>query len=297
MTEMRGRKETKRRALGAAGLAALMAVTAAASVPARDEVTLVLKDKVIKDLSSSGLVLAFHIAAANPSDGPRRLARYRYRVRVDQKEYINATVALDEPLTIGPGQETLIALPVKITYELLRQAIGPIGDQAFCDVVGEMIFLTERDREQKSPFAFSGEFPVFRDPEVDLLPLEVLDLTVGGADVVFRPRFRNLNGYELIADVIDYELYFAGRRVLDGSVPGDKSLPRAGEKVFALPFQLDFFEIGEEVRAGFAGEELACRFAGRIEIASVWGRLAVRFDRTQPLRLDKKAPGRRAQNQ
>jgi LEA14-like dessication related protein len=297
---MSGRNGSTRRALGAAGLAALLAATAAvasAPVPARDEVTLALKEKVIKDLSSSGLVLSFHILAANPSDGPRRLARYRYRVRIDQKEYINTTVALDEPLTLGPGQETLIALPVKITYELLRQAIGPIGDQAFCDVVGEMIFRNERNRGQKVPFAFSGEFPIFQDPEIDLLPLKVKDLTVGGADVVFRPRFRNLNGYELLVDAIDYELYFVGRRVLDGSIPGDKSLPGTGEKAFAVPFQLDFFEIGDEVRAGFAAEELPCRFAGRIEIASVWGRLVIRFDRVQPLRLDKKGPGRRAQNQ
>jgi LEA14-like dessication related protein len=286
MTE---RKGSMRRGLGAAGLAVLLAVAAAGGpVPARDEVLLTLKEKVIKNLSSAGLVLAFHVAVANPSSGPVRLVRYRYRVRIDQKEYINTTVGLDVPLTVEAGGGTLIALPVKITYELLRQAIGPVEGQALCDVVGEMSFLNERDREQKAPFAFSGEFPIFQDPAVDWLPLEILDLTVGGADVVFHPRFKNLNGYELIVDRIDYELFFGGRRVLDGSVPGDKSLPRTGEKTFALPFLVDFFEAGEDVRAGFAKDEFPCRFAGRIEIASVWGRLVIGFDRTEPLRLDRK---------
>jgi LEA14-like dessication related protein len=286
---MNGRTGSTRRALGAAGLAALMAVmAAAAAVPGRDEVVLVLKEKVIKNLSSSGLVLAFHVSVSNPSAGAVRLARYRYRVRIDQKEYINTEVSLDEPLTVPAGGETLIALPVKITYELLRQAIGPVEGQALCDVVGEMVFLNERNRDQKAPFAFSGEFPIFQDPAVDWLPLEVLDLTVGGADVVFHPRFKNLNGYDLIVDRIDYELAFGGRRVLEGSIPGDKSLPRTGEKVFALPFLIDFFEAGEDVRAGFAKDEFACRFAGRIEIASVWGRLVIGFDRTEPLRVDPK---------
>jgi hypothetical protein len=287
---MNGRRGLRQRTAGAACLAVLMAgAFPATAAAAKDDVTLTLKEKVIKNLSSSGLVLAFHVAVANSSSGPRRLARYRYRVRIDQQEYINTTVALDEPLTVPPGGETLIALPVKITYELLRQALGPIEGQALCDIVGDMYFLNERNKEQRAPFAYSGEFPIFQDPEVDWLPLEVVDLTVGGADVVFRPRFKNFNGYDLIVDTIDYQLSFSGLRVLEGSIPGDKSLPRTGDRTFALPFLVDFFEAGEDVRGGFAKDEFPCRFTGRIEIASVWGRLVIGFDRSQPLRLEKKA--------
>ena len=256
--------------------------------PARDEVTLALKEKVIKNLSSSGLILAFHVAVTNPAAASRELVRYRYRVRIDQKEYINTAVTLDMPLSVPPGGETLIALPVKITYDLLRQAIGPIAGQALCDIVGDMYFLNERKKEQKASFAFSGEFPVFRDPEVDLVPLEVVDLTVGGADIIFRPRFKNFNGYDLIVEDIDFELYFSGRLVLAGAIPGDKSLPGTGEKIFVLPFLVDFFETGEDVRSGFAKEEFPCRFTGRIEIASVWGQLVIHFDTNQALRLEKK---------
>ena len=292
---MDGLRRAKRLRLGAAFLAASLAglVPVQAAPPeasaAKDDIALTLKAKVIKDLSSSGLVLAFHISVSNPAPAPRELVRYRYRVRIDQKEYINTTVTLSEPLVVPPEGETLIALPVKITYDLLRQAIGPIEGQGLCDIVGDMYFLAERGKEQKAAFAYSGEFPIFKDPEVDLLPLEVLDLTVGGADVVFHPRFKNPNGYDLIVEAIDYELFFSGRSVLSGSIPGDKSLPQKGEKAFALPFLLDFFEAGDEVRAGFAKDEFPCRFTGRIKIASVWGPLVIRFDTTQPLKLAKKS--------
>jgi hypothetical protein len=254
---------------------------------ARDDIVLSLKKKVIRDLSSSGLVLAFHIGVGNPSSAPRELVRYRYRVRIDQKEYLNMTVALDAPLAVPPGGETIIALPVKISYDLLRAAVGPVEGQALCDVVGDMYFQNERKREQRVAFAYNGEFPIFRDPEIVILPLVVNDLTVGGADVVFRPRFKNFNGYDLVVDAIDFELFFSGREVLAGPVPGDKSLPGKGEKTFSLPFILDFFEAGEDIREGFAKEEIPCRFSGRIEIASAWGRLVVRFDKTQALTLEK----------
>jgi len=281
-----------RPALGRAGLAvclaALQAAAAAGAAPAaKDDISLALKEKVIRNLSSSGLVLAFHIAVSNASSSGRDLVRYRYRVRINQTEYLNMIVTLESPLAVPPGRETLVALPIKISYDNLRAAVGPVEDQALCDVVGEMFFVNERKREQKAPFAFSGEFPIFRDPEVDILPLKVNDLTVGGADVVFRPRFKNFNGYELIVDTIEFELYFSGRQVLTGPIPGDKSLPRTGEKTFSLPFLLDFFEAGEEIREAFEKGEFPCRFAGRIEIASVWGRLHIRFDKTQPLRLER----------
>lgn len=281
----------KLRPVGLAVLAAVSFALGAGPLAAasRDDLTLTLKDKVIKDLSSAGLVLAFHIEVFNPARAPRQLVRYRYRVRIDQKEYINTTTALSEPLTVPAEGRTLIALPVKITYDLLRQAIGPIEGQALCDLVGDMVFLTEKGKEQKVSFAYSGEFPVFKDPEVDWLPLDVVDLTVGGADVVFHPRFKNPNGYDLIVESIDFELFFGGRLVLAGGVPGDKSLPQKGEKVFALPFQVDFFEAGDEVRAGFGQDEFPCRFAGQVRIASVWGPLVIRFETARPLRLAKKS--------
>jgi LEA14-like dessication related protein len=258
-----------------------------AAPAAKDEISLVLKEKVIQNLSSSGLVLAFHLNVVNPSASARELVRYRYRVRINQKEYLNMDVTLESPLAIPADGEALIALPVKISYDLLRTAVGPIEGQALCDMVGDMFFRGERKREQKVPFAFSGEFPIFQDPEVDILPLKVIDLTVGGADVVFRPRFKNFNSYELIVDKIEFELYFSGHQVLAGPIPGDKSLPHTAEKTFSLPFLLDFFEAGEDVRGGFDKGEFPCRFAGRIEITSAWGRLVIRFDRTQPLGLEK----------
>jgi LEA14-like dessication related protein len=287
MRARRIRTAWERALLGACAAGLLFAGAAGAGPAAKDEIVLALREKVIRNLSSSGLVLAFHISLANPSDSPGSLVRYRYRVRINQVEYLNMTVALDEPLAVPPGGESLVALPIKISYDNLRAAVGPVEGQAGCDVVGDMYFDTGRRREQRVAFAFSGEFPIFREPEVDILPLKVNDLTVGGADVVFRPRFKNFNGYELIVDTIDFDLYFQGEHVLAGPIPGDKSLPASGEKIFSLPFLLDFFEAGEGVRACFEAEEFPCRFAGRIEIASVWGRLHIRFDRTQALRLER----------
>ena len=285
--DKRGRD--RKLAAGAALSMLLLSLPAAAAGPqrsSRDDVVLSLRDKAVRDLSSKGLTLAFHIGVANQASAARDLVRYRYRVTVNQKEFLNMTVELPEPLSAPPGRETLIALPVRISYELLFAAVGPIEERAACDIIGDMYFLTERNREQRVPFAYSGEFPIFKDPEVEILPLKVNDLTVGGADVVFSAVFRNLNGYELLVDRIGFRLAFAGLEVLSGEVPGDKSLPRNADKVFTIPFLIDFFEAGDKMRVEFQKAELACLFEGEIEIASAWGRLRVRFDKAQSLRFE-----------
>jgi len=258
-----------------------------AATPPRGDITLTLKDKVIRDLSSAGLTLSFHILASNRASEDLALVRYRYRVVINLKEFLNMTVSLDQPLTVPAKSDLLIALPVRISYKLLVEAVGAVGDKALCDVVGEMFFADSRRREDKVGFAYPGEFPVFKDPEIDLLPLRVNDLTVGGADVVFRPRFRNLNNYELVAARISFRLLFGEKEVLSGEIAGDKGLPPAGEKAFALPFIVDFFESGRDLRDLFQKAEIPCRFSGELEIQSAWGKLVIPFARSQAVPVEK----------
>lgn len=273
------------RTVGAAAAAALLLGPAFGA--AKGDVTLTLRDKVIRNLGSSGLTLAFHLGVGNKGSEDVSLVRYRYRVTVNQREFLNMDVALAPALSIPAGRETLIALPVKVTYELLTQAVGPVGDKALCDVVGDMFFRDARGREDRVSFAYPGEFPIFKDPEADFPPLQVNDLTVGGADLVFRVRFKNPNPYELVVDKISYRLFFGGKQVQEGLIPGDKGLPPGGERVFELAFLLDFFEAGQEIGEELRKPAFSCRLTGEIVINSVWGPLRIGYDRTQELAVPK----------
>ncbi len=269
--------------------AAVLGAVLLLSIPgkARADVTLSLKEKVIQNLSSSGLTLAFRISAMNSASTERRLTGYSYRVTVNQREFLNMDVGLDEPLSIPAGGEILIALPVKVTYSLLFDAVGPIEEKALCDAVGTMSFQNPRGREEKVAFAFSGEFPIFKDPRLEFLPLKVNTQTLGGADVAFRPRFLNSVNYDLLIDRISFHLFLDDEEVLSGVVPGDKSIPPLGERSFALPFIVDFFDVDQEIRAMFDQGRIPFRFEGEIEIVSVWGPLLIKFDKTESIPIDR----------
>jgi len=257
----------------------LFAAQAPSYASARKDLRANLKEKRIRDLSSKGLTLAFHISIHNTSAMGYDLSRYNYRVTINQKEFLKLSVTLNEPIWIAPREDTLIALPLKISYDLLFEAVGPVLEKAACDAVGELVFLDSRNREDKISFAFSGEFPIFKDPAVELLPLELKDLTVGGSDQVFQVQFGNENTYELLVDKISYRLFFGERAVREGFVPGDKNIPPKGSKTFSLPFILDFFDEGSELYDLLQKPRLPCRFVGEIEVMSVWGKLLISFDK------------------
>ena len=239
-----------------------------------------LKETRIRELSSKGLVLAYHIGFRNMASSPYSLERYDYRVTVDQKEYLRLSSPLENSIRIEAGEETVLAFPVKVSYDLLTAAIGPVGEKCSCDVVGDFIFRDERGKEDKLPFAVSGSFPIFQDPIVEFLPIRIKDLTVGGGDIVFEAKIGNPNSYDLIVDTIEYELRFGEASVLSGRIPGDKSIPAKGEKAFSLPFLMDFFEVGKGVYDLFQTPPVPCRFSGRIVVNSVWGRLVIAFDKS-----------------
>ncbi len=270
----------------AAGLAWLLAL--ALPLAARD-IGVVLKEKRIRDLRGTGLVLVFHLEIANSGAEPVELVRTRYRVAIGAKEYLNMDVALDSPLRVGAGEKALIGLPVKITYALLEAAVGPLGDRASCELVGDLVFLNARQREERVPLALTGEFPVFQEPLLTFKPLRVKGLTVGGADFVFEASFANANPYELIVARLSYRLDFGETTVQSGEAEGDQSFPPRGERPFVLEFLLDFFEVGRPVYELLQKDALPVRFAGVVEIASVWGPLTIPFDGRETLAVSRVA--------
>jgi LEA14-like dessication related protein len=274
--------------LAAAAIIVLLSLPGTAFGLSKKDLAINLKESRIRDLSSRGLTLAFHVNIRNSATAPCFLARYSYRVTINQKEYLRLPLVLDEPIRVGAGEEILIALPLKVTYALLFEAIGPVEEKAVCDMVGDLVFTDEKKKEEKIAFAFSGEFPIFKDPVVEFLPLRVNDLTVGGGDVVFDVKFGNPNGYDLIIDTITYDLRFGETAILKGDIPGDKSIPARGGKTLSLPFLMDFFEVGQEIYDLLQKPPVPCRFFGEIAVNSVWGRLVIAFDKAGPMEVAKK---------
>jgi len=268
------------RPIALAALLVLGLAAAAGAVPQKREIEISVQEKRILEPTPMGLSLAFVLHVKNPLTVAQLLIRYDYRASIDGAEFLNLETALDAPIRLEGREEIEIALPIKITYAYLFAAVPGIQDrdQALCSVTGGMAFQVERGREKRVPISFSGEFPIFRGIEVNPLPIEARDLTVGGADLVFKASVGNPNGFPFKIDRLSCRIELVGVPVSKSVIGQGVTVDARGEKALSVPLLLDFFELGRSLYDGLSQPPVDVRLAGEIELSSVWGTFTIPFD-------------------
>jgi len=243
------------------------------------DIEIEVREKRIRDFTLEGLILEFYVAISNSTSRDLFLSGYEYRFIVNQKDYLQLRTELDEGLRVEARNEILVSFPVKITYKNLFLEIPEMADEshAVCNLVGWAMFSDGRRERGKIALAFTGDFPIFWKPELELVRLQVNTLTIGGADLDFEVKFSNKNRFDLIVDRISYALAFAGFEVQRGTIGGDKNIDKQGEKVFSMPLLLNFFDVGKEVYNVLNKSSTQCLFSGDVEVQTVWGRLTIPF--------------------
>jgi len=255
-------------------------IAAGLAVPAaKKNIVVTLERKEIRDMDSSGLILVFFLEIANSARSTYSLTEYDYRVVVEGTDYFALKTGLESPIPVERDTTTHITLPVRITYADLLERVPGVADlpKASCYATGLLIFADSRGRQEKIPFAFSGDFPVFRELEVEVKPLAVKTLTIGGTEFTLSFSIRNRNSFELALGKLAYKFEAEGRILAEGTIPDGKKIESQGEASFSLPLMLDFFEVGREVFDIFNKPSAACLLSGDSRFDSVWGEFKLSF--------------------
>ncbi len=246
----------------------------------KDDIVISLEEKQIQDFSMEGLSLVFYINLSNSSSKTYHLSRYSYRFVVNDKEYLRLQTPLGEEIRMGASQKTLIALPVKITYSLLFETIEDVGKKpvAHCYLIGEMAFSEGRKEKGRLPFAFSGEFPVFAEPLLELSSVHVRTLTIGGAEAELELQLSNGNAFDLFLDRMHYSLKLGGHPIENRTLSPKKSIARQSDQKITIPLLISFFDVGRDVHGLLQGDELNSWISGEMEFDTDWGIIAFPFD-------------------
>lgn len=256
----------------------------------KKNLTVSLERREIRDLTGQGLVLNFFIKVANVSDSPFFLEQVDYRVVVQEKDYFSLKTTLDEPIFVPARGGTSILLPVRITYPLLFEAVPGLEKEFRVSsyVTGLMMFSDGRRIREKLPFAFSADFPIFRELEAEIDPLEVNALSLGGAEFTFTFALKNPNGFDLEVERACYGLKLEGREVAGGELLAGARIESQNRKKVSLLLTLDFFELGRDLQAVLEQPAAECEFVVELDASSVWGRVKVEVSRKGVVTIEKK---------
>ena len=253
------------------------------------DLSISLEVKQVENLTAASLNYVFYLNIKNISSRIYYLTRYRYRFVVDEKEYLQLNTAPAAGLEISSSETTMVAIPVKITYEHLFQAIEGSSemDSLSCYLMGELFFSDGRRERGSLPIAFNGEFPIYRAPEVEVLSLEARTVSLAGADLNVSVRFKNRNGFDLRVYRIAYNLKLGGFPVDEGQIEGDKNIGEKGEKEFTLHLLLNFFDVGKQLYPILQQSEVMAAFTGEIDFLTQWGRMHIPFSISRTLPISK----------
>jgi LEA14-like dessication related protein len=256
----------------------------------KKNITISLSRKEIQDMTTQGLNLVFYIHIANSSSSLLYLDQYDYRVVIKERDFFSLKTTLEEPIFVPAASNTLISLPVKVTYSFLFEAVPGIENEARigCYITGLMMFSDGKRIKQKVPFAFAGEFPVFRGLEVELHPLEIKDLSLGGTELSLVFSWKNLNSFDLALGRMAYELKLGGRAVAEGLLGSGDTIEGKGEKKVSLPLVLDFFEVGRDLQAILQQPSAECEFSVKGEAESAWGEVRIAVERNETIAIEMK---------
>ncbi|MDH7512740.1 MAG: LEA type 2 family protein [Clostridiales bacterium] len=249
----------------------------------KKNIAISLNRKEIRDMTTQGLNLFFYIRIANSSSSPLYLDQYDYRVVIQERDFFSLKTALDKPIFIPAEGNTLISLPVKVTYSFLFEAVPGIENETRIGfyVTGLMMFSDGKRIKEKVPFAFAGEFPVFRGLEVDLHPIQIKDLSLGGTEFSFVFSLKNPNSFDLTLGRMTYKLRLGGKPVADDQLRGGDTIEGKGEKRISMPLVLDFFEVGRDLQAILQQPSVECEFSMEGTAESAWGGLKISVSRKE----------------
>jgi hypothetical protein len=246
----------------------------------KEDIGISLEEIQVQDLSRSGLKIVFYVNLINSSSEDYYLTKYSYRFITGRKEYLQMQVPIEEGIKVTAMENTMIALPVKITYDLLFHTAPELTENEMvqCYIQGDFEFFSDRGRRKVIPFAFNGDFPIFDPPEVKIEAIKINDLTIAGSDFDLQVNFINKNGFELLVDKIHYSIRIGGYLIDKGTIPGDKSIEKYGEKSFFLNALVNFYDVGKDIYGFFQQDSVECRFSGEMKLNTVWGIINLPFD-------------------
>ncbi len=254
-----------------------------------DDLSISLEVKQVENLTTTSLNYVFYLNIKNISSKSYYLTRYRYRFVVNEKEYLQINTASSEGIELRPSVTTMVAIPVKITYENLFQAIEGVSemDSTLCYLMGELFFSDGRRERGSLPIAFNGEFPIFKDLGVEIVSLDANTISIAGADLDFHVKFKNSNGFDLRVHEINYSLKLGGQLVDAGQIEGDKNIEEKGEKVFTIHLLLNFFDVGKQLYPILQNSDVEAAFSGEIGFLTQWGRMQIPFSINKKLLISK----------
>lgn len=222
-------------------IATVLAATGCAALQGLVQQPTVAFDSVsMKDLSLVDATAVFRFTVTNPNPIGLNLANLTYRMTIDGREFVKGD--FKQGLLLPANDVRMVELPIRIHYLDFFGAIAEFLKKDTCayDLSGTFDFGLFT-----IPYNHTGAFAVPKLPRVTITSVDVRQMSLAGADLMFQLEMANENDFAVALQNLEYGIKIGGIPIADGKVVALKPLTDQGRQVLEVPVHLNFLSLGQ----------------------------------------------------
>ncbi|MBN2382525.1 LEA type 2 family protein [bacterium] len=194
----------------------------------------------VKDLSLFEGTMLFNLKVDNPNPIGLLLENVNYDLKLDNKDFIEGV--LDKGINLKANGSEPFQIPVTVNFMKMFQNVAEFikKDEVPYDLSGSF-----RVHIFAIPFRVKGKLPIPKIPEISLQNVDVKNLSLTGAKLVFNLKLKNPNDFTVALNGLKYGLSLGDKQVLSGETMEYKSIDKQGQSIMSIPLQLNILELGQ----------------------------------------------------
>ena len=230
------------------------------------EPTIKFKTVKLRDLGLFDATVGFVFEVDNPNPIGVTVNDLEYNLKLDNKEFLSGI--LDDGIKLQANGKSTFEIPVNIDYIEFFGSVSEFlkHDELPYNISGKMKIF-----EFTIPYSNSGTIDIPSVPKVSLVGVEVGNISLSGAAMVFKVKMKNLSDAALNLSKLDYKINLAGKEFGSGIANISESLTANGEKLIDIPLNIDFLSLGAAASNIIRGDDASYKLEGNMEIAGPKG--------------------------
>lgn len=223
----------------------------------------------ISGLSFNQANLIVDIKVDNPNTVGIDMAGLNFDLKINGSSLLSGRK--NDPLQIIANGSNTIQLPLTLKYEDLYKIVTSIAGMEKTEFLfeGNLDFELPVIGKVSVPVSKSGEIPLLKFPDIKVKKLSLKSFSFSSAQLEVDISVSGNGGLPLSVNNFNYGLEVAGKQWAGGTVNENIPLAGSGEKVFTIPFKLDFLTMGKTVYDIIAGTgNFDYSFTGDMDLAS-----------------------------
>jgi len=215
----------------------------------------------LKEFAFDEATLLFRFKINNPNPIGMSIDRIDYQLDLNGAQFVKGD--LDQGVALTASGVAPLEFPITIRYFEFFKSIRDFikSNEIQYNLSGSM-----RIGPFDVPYQTSGKLPVPKLPDISLKQVQIDQISLMGATLLFTLSLKNQNAFTLQPQAINYDISLAETSFASGKATQINSVGSGDESLIQLPVTVNFLDLGKSAYHLLTGSSSSYQLSGNLEM-------------------------------